>query len=253
MRGKFGATGVLILAGVLVYLLWPNGEESEKAESSTTSAKSAGVSAPIIFRMNPGAIRIDGRPDEWREAKVPAYTARARVSGPGARLAKLTADRARLRGVAFAHDEANLFILFKLAGGVAKHLEQTGATGALGYLYLDADGEADTGQLREVAGTKMGAECRIWLPTGFHGGTGKPIRPMIAYKVQTYDGQGYEEQPEGVKTSHENPGFIAFDDPFVEARIPLKVLGLSPPAKVSLYMDHMGLAGDGPLLRLRLE
>lgn len=165
----------------------------------------------------------------------------------------LTAKTARVKKIACAHDGTCLYVLLKLASGVEAHFRETGATGALGYLYLDTDADARTGQTRDSYGEKLGVECRMWLPTGFHGGSGKSTRPMVAYKVQTYEPGGFEEVNGAVKDSHEAPGFIAFDDPHVEMRVPLKALGVKPPAEVILYMDHMGLAGESKPRRLRIE
>ena len=206
---------------------------------------------------------VDGLSDDWVANRIKLFPAlpprpirgEPRDRGEEFRLKMRShqVQSAWVRAMALAHDGTDLYVMLALAEGIKERFERTRSTGALGYLYMDVDGDASTGRQRTVHQKAGGFDCRLWLPTGFHGGTGKATEPMAAYKVQRYSGKGHEDVPGSERETHKDPEFVAFAGKFLEMRIPLETLGIEPPTELKIYFDPMGLAGESALMPLRIE
>jgi len=239
-------------------------EPAQGAEEAAPAEEDGGTPAvPVVPRVESGAIKIDGVADEWVGLEVPLYALippRPVEGEPKDRHEEMMlqswAGRARsaeAQAMALAHDGQDLYVILKLAIGIQEEWEQTHRTGALGYLCFDSDGDASTGEAANVHGEQVGADFRLWLPTGFHGGTDIETVPVASYDLEAWQQESYEDVADGERGTLEDPDWIAFAGRFLEMRIPLAQLGLEPPAEVCLYFDHMGLAGEGPAVRLRIE
>ena len=230
----------------------------------TPAPVAQGPSGPVVLRVEPGSVTIDRDPAKWAGRNMllyPVLPARPFEGEPREMHQRLQLQQwaaaiedAFAQRVGFAHDGESLFIVFQMKEGIGERFERTRRTGALGYLYLDTDGDTNTGLVKTVHGKAGGFDACLCSPTGFAGGTGRETVPMAAYEVSLYQDDGFEEVPDGEKETHENPEFIAFDGKCFEMRIPFKQLGIEPPTQLGVTFHSMaGFGNDSEVIRLALE
>ncbi len=278
----------LLVVGVLLLLLL-GGDQDEGGGSAASNAAASGEgrgqaptsggpargeqmpapatqgpTGPVVLRVEPGSVTMDGNPAKWAEREMilyPVLPPRPFEGEPREMQQRFQLEQwaasiedAFAQRVGFAHDGESLFVVFQMKEGIGERFERTRRTGALGYLYLDTDGDTNTGLVKTVHGKSGGFDVCIWLPTGFAGGTGRKTVPMAAYEVSRYETDGFEEVPDGEKETHEDPEFIAFDGKCFEMRIPFEQLGIEPPTELGVTFHSMtGFNSDSQLIRLVME
>jgi len=210
---------------------------------------SAEEMAPVK-KLPSGSITIDGSPHDWDSAGI----------GPLAELEWLTSfskpafkERMRIRSVSVAYDENNLFLLFNINPGIREDFETTGRTGSLAYIYLDSDGSDSSGWRRNADDTYAGWDYRIYIPTGFGGGTTiGPVTPLVEYKLERiketviekvkygykYNSE-YEDVPNGAKSSLTHKDCIAFHGDYLEICIPLVFLSIKTPTPMKIVIQDL--------------
>jgi hypothetical protein len=233
------------------------------AAGAERPARATEPEGPVVAQVAAGAIVIDGTSDDWAALKMrrwnvlPPRPVKGEPRGMGERFALRqwahTAETAEVHFLALAHDEENLYVILQMPVGIKEKYEKTHATGALGYLCLDLDGDASTGQQETLYGKTAGFDCKLWLPTGFYGALGEPAKPMAAYEVTCFENGKFEEVPGAEKETHEAPDFIAFAGNFIEMRIPYDVLTPRPGATLKLAFDHMGLSSESAIYSFAVE
>jgi len=254
---------VLLVAGGILWYTRDGGEgagadrqSSRRAGAGSGAGRSSGASGsdprvqtaePVVFQ--PGRAIVDGKPDEWGEVKfneVGALSEGVQWSDredTRLHLQQLTRGERQWTGVAFGCDGENLYVLLRLSEGVGERYRRTRSTGAFGWIDIDSDGDAATGRKETVGVKTIGCDFKVWMPTGFAGGTDRKSAPLASYEVLRLLGpEESEEIPGGEKDSIDQPDFISFAGKFVEMRLPLSLVEIEPPARANFYVDSMDFA-----------
>ena len=243
----------IIICSVFIYSCGGSGGPGAKAN--------AGSGTPIVIpEVSSGAMTVDGSINDWDGAGIPPLSGlkwTASFSKPA------KADSLRIKEIRLACDGSYVYLLMKVDPGVG----ETNRTGHLGYIYVDSDGSATTGQYRDASDEYSGWDYRIYLPTGFFGGLGKTTKSMISYKVEKITrgarekvkygykfSADYDDVPGGEKSSQKDHSDIAFSGKYVEMRIPKSVLGISAPTQVNLAIKDLSAFPDAETtVKLSLE
>lgn len=216
----FAATTVLGL-GLITVILTGCGEKvaplslKESAPPKESLAKGEDQSSTTEL-LETSPILIDGMSSEW--SAIRRFTSEpspSSIYGP--------------TSLKVARKDESLFLLFNLRIGIRERLEdqkRSGelSSGAIGYVDFEVDGRP----------------YRIWIPTGYSlARDADPSKAMLAISYEVHgekDGDLSFPQHELVfrERWEENSDYIAFKDRSLELLIPLKKLGISSDALVSV-------------------
>ncbi len=186
--------------------------------SGTAAQRSSGGSIPVAD------ITLDGRADDW-----------SNVSPARCKIDKSIRATYDVRQIKVARGEDNLYLLFELGLGVGEKFEnerKTGKvfTGALGYL----DFATETGKYR------------LWIPTGFSqtidtkAAKTESVTISISYDLSRADPGSNEYEETASRSYPEDSGYIAFQGKYLELKIPLNELNITPDSRIlGMQMDEM--------------
>ncbi|KPK40433.1 MAG: hypothetical protein AMJ78_07210 [Omnitrophica WOR_2 bacterium SM23_29] len=209
----------------------------------------------VISRVSPTSISINGSNDDWNTLGIKPLSGLRWVTvfSEPAKEASL-----RIRSISVTHDGQYLFLLFYLDPGIREQFETEGRTGSLGYIYLDIDGSESTGQRRSIADLYAGWDYRIYIPTGFAGGTTiGAIKPLVEYKIEMIKetiiekvqyghkcNSEYEDVPGGHKNTLKDGNYIAFKEKYLEIRVPLRILNIKVPTPIKMVIRDLSAFPD---------
>ena len=244
------AVGLIAVGAVAVYLVsaaiyWRQGERLPRLHGEP----GAGVehppmrtesSAPVIPYLAPGRIVVDGRAEDWAGVPMPAGEVGSHE------VAHLVEYDMRKAGL--AHDGRFLYVIVEIHPGIDERFQRTRSTGSMGYLYVDSDGDEETGgsvTSRSASGgerREKGFEWRAYLPTGFAGGTNKETVSMAGYEFAPVERDGtfgYDAAvPELDRDTEADPLYVAARGNYFEMRVSMEALGLRAGRKARFMFEE---------------
>ncbi|MFH0911691.1 MAG: hypothetical protein V1918_09340 [Planctomycetota bacterium] len=196
----------------------PPASEAPPAKTPVSATEEKGLVPPLA------EIRVDGQAGDW--VRVPIFF----LKTPG----QYGNTNYGCRGVKLARDQEFLYAVFLLTTGIRELFDRELATEkapyshALGYLTIETEG----------------AKISIWIPTGFkrqytsEGALQKeePLASIEATRMDLSSGQADKVfEAESVDAS----GCVAFEEKYLEFKIPLAKLGITGALPVRVSLNEM--------------
>jgi len=201
-----------------------------------------GIRGAVIPYVKPGTIVIDGRPEDWARVPMPE----GEIGSP--EIAQLTVYDMRKAGL--AHDGHCLYVILEIHPGIDEYFRRTNRTASMGYLYVDSDGDEETGAEVVSKGPRgkerieRGFEWRAYFATGFAGGTNTETVAMAGYCFSPVerDGEfGYDApEPELDRDTETDPVWVAAKGDYFEMRVLMAPLGLKPGKSARFLFEENG-------------
>jgi len=191
------------------------------------------------MRVEPGTIKIDGLTEDW--TTIPRFTLRRYRS---------TRDYVTWKQVRMAHDGSNLYLLVNMTGEVEKEMQES--AGVMGLIYVDADGDPDTGFEEDVVNQKYGFDYGMHIRWGLGRKPREGGEPNIYYMMELCDKKRSELDMENPVHSLDHPDQIAFKGQCVEMKVPFSKLHITPPVQAAISIQPGG-AGDHVIYDLKIE
>jgi len=179
-----------------------------------------------IIKVSEDSITTDGNTREWEE--IEALTSEVGSKERGTR-----SPRWDLREVKATWDEGNLYFLLEAVAG------EEGPSAPLALLYLDSDGDKSTGVNQLLLGPKMET---VKFPAGWDYVV--KLTPLVIYQVERLEKVQYGHKSKLVgkhRSNYQDPSFVGVEGDIIEIRIPLEILNIEFPTKITFLF----IEGDG--------